>query len=269
MKRLNKNQRDSIKNLALEGFSLNRISKELNLPKTTVYYWFRKVVGRKIKPIVINRDSKEKIGEIIGVFAGDGSFTYVPKQWEYVIRFFMGNCEESHLKWFIKILENVFSKRPYVYCDNGQYVIGLRSKKISKFLKEYLAWEVHNKTNSIKLKKDPTNFSVEFLKGFLRGLIDSDGYIHPRFRSISFATTSPELHKQTKNILDIFGIKYSQRINQIKHWSPLYVIQVWSDDASKLYFLVKPKKKEEAVKDLYLKDAPAGIRTRNLILSTH
>lgn len=62
--------------------SLISIIKKIRLPKSVVYYWFVKEKGKKIKPIKICNDLEEEIGEIMGVFAGDGNF-YLDSNYRY------------------------------------------------------------------------------------------------------------------------------------------------------------------------------------------
>ena len=58
-----------------ENVSINNISKELNLAKSTIYYHYKKIKGKKPKEIEFNFRSEKEIGEFLGIFSGDGNFT--------------------------------------------------------------------------------------------------------------------------------------------------------------------------------------------------
>ncbi|QKQ98820.1 hypothetical protein GKQ38_04835 [Candidatus Nanohaloarchaea archaeon] len=68
-------QINEIKSLAVQGDSVNSIKERLDLPKSTVYYHFRKEAGQKQKEnsLQIPKD-EEVIGELCRIFAGDGNF---------------------------------------------------------------------------------------------------------------------------------------------------------------------------------------------------
>ena len=76
-----------IKEMAKNNCSLNEISKELKKSKTTVYYWFLKFRGRKLKPLSIDRSDEFLIGQFVGAFAGDGNFFFDKKRYHYRIIF--------------------------------------------------------------------------------------------------------------------------------------------------------------------------------------
>ena len=73
-----------IYNMLNEGRSLNRISRQLSLNKSTVYYHYRKIFGKKTKDVNIAYVSDNKIGEFVGAFAGDGCY-FKGKNYHYTI----------------------------------------------------------------------------------------------------------------------------------------------------------------------------------------
>ncbi|MFB6208558.1 MAG: hypothetical protein ABEJ56_00280 [Candidatus Nanohaloarchaea archaeon] len=76
-----------IRKYASEGYSVNYIMKILDIPKSTVYYHLKKEVGQKQKENSIEiPEESEIIGEICGVFAGDGNYYYDEKKCEYRIK---------------------------------------------------------------------------------------------------------------------------------------------------------------------------------------
>lgn len=87
-------EKNKIRELASEGKSVNQIKEELNLPKSTVYYHFRKEVGQKQKENALEIPVSEEVkGEICGIFAGDGNF-YREENQKYRVRFYFNYHEE-------------------------------------------------------------------------------------------------------------------------------------------------------------------------------
>lgn len=95
-----------IRKYASEGKSVNWIRDKLDLPKSTVYYHFKKEVGQKQKenqPTIPDEDDFK--GELCGIFAGDGSF-FKSKEGEYKTR--------VHLNWreeYWRILKDYLTKK--------------------------------------------------------------------------------------------------------------------------------------------------------------
>ena len=70
--------------------------------------------------------------------------------------------------------------------------------KFINFIKEYLTWG-SDKTYTIKLKKKLSEYSDEFLCGFARGLMDTDGFLNSG--NVACACISKEL---MNNLAEIF-----------------------------------------------------------------
>ena len=81
MSRLKKEMKQELINQIKKNNSINKISKELFLAKSTIYYYYRKIKGRKYKKLGIVTKYSKKEGEIVGIFAGDGSQYFEPKKY--------------------------------------------------------------------------------------------------------------------------------------------------------------------------------------------
>lgn len=217
MKRLTKLQLNQMQNLIRQGKSLNQISKKLNIGKTTIYYHMRQLVGRKIKQITIDRSSEEKIGEFVGLFAGDGSYFFEKRKYLHQIRIHLNKNEKEIIKHYKKIIEDIFHKSPNLYYTKSLVILEIKSKVVIDFLKCYLEWR-KKKTFTVELK-DYKKLSVHFIKGFLRGLIDSDGYVRQNRREIYFGTTSFGLNKNFTDSLKLmnFNFKCYTQVRQNRH----------------------------------------------------
>lgn len=188
--------------LIKKGISINRISKDLGLYKSTIYYHYKKILGKKIVEPYFNISQSEVEGEIIGAFAADGGC--VAKIGVYDIHFYIGGNELAYCDKLSNLLTNYFHKRPYIYrtLHKNLITIRYRSKSIYKLLKHYLTWE-GKKVYSIKLNTIEINSA--FLRGFIRGYFDCDGYSYPDNRKIVMMGVSTEMLHQIYNILQKLG----------------------------------------------------------------
>ncbi|OGI12684.1 hypothetical protein A3K64_03875 [Candidatus Micrarchaeota archaeon RBG_16_36_9] len=206
MKRLKEIQRIKIIELSKKGVSLNRICKKLSTPKSATYYWFRKINGKKIKELKIDKNLESEIGEIIGAFAGDGSF-FKDKNYVYHIRFHLSKLEYQYVQKIKKLLENIYKTRARIYSSESVYIIEITRKVVIEHIKEFLSW-YGKRTLTVKLKKAPTNYSLDFLRGFCRGLVDTEGWICKN--NLMIASISKDLindFSASLNILDIPHLK--------------------------------------------------------------
>jgi len=192
--------------LIKKGFSLNKINKITGINKSSLYYHYKKINGKKYKEVSIMGKDLEALGEFIGIFAGDGNF-YLDNKYHYKIRIYTGAHEEEYAYHLTKFFEKLFLKAPRKnHCiKNNVIITEYYSKKIFLLIKKYLEWE-KNKTKTVRLK-DIKNCKKEFLIGFLRGLFDTDGGIYKPKNKVAFGTASKNLAYQIKEILIYFGLK--------------------------------------------------------------
>jgi len=241
-KRLNKKEIANIKKLVKSGSSLNKISKLTNKSKTTVYYYFRKFKGRTISPIKINTKNKEFVGEFIGLFAGDGCM-YKTKDYNYRTYLHFNKTEKKFVEDLIgKVLVKLFEKEPMIFKPGNRLNLCYCSKGIHQFISEYLVWDQnYRKTYSVRLKEG--KYGKQFIIGFIRGSLDSDGYFSKN--KISFATVSPGLKKNIIEFLDILSITHTVRLykEKRKNRKGIYHITVWKKDHNKFINLIKPRNK--------------------------
>lgn len=189
--------------LIRSGKSINKIKQETGFGKSTIYYHYKKLRGKKIKKVTVSFKSEDELGEFLGIFSGDGSF-FKDNKSHYRIRLHIGYYEKGYIEYLQKRLPQWFNKKPFIhivyYKNKPSCLVFIYSEKeIYLLLKKYLKWDT-KKTYTIQLK-DFNLKKLEFNLGFLRGLIDTDGnYFHPKKR-LSFATTSVNLAKQVESII--------------------------------------------------------------------
>ena len=238
--------------LLYQGVSLNKISSKLGINKSTVYYHYRKLFGKRYKDIIFEFNSDEEIGEFIGVFVGDGCYSK-SKYSHYNISFFFSGDETQYVDSFSDFLLKSLGKRPLQYTSpSGPNKIILRysSRPLIDFIMNYVYWGETRKSKSVSLRNDVHSYSREFHIGFIRGLLDTDGYAG-KYRQVVFSTASPYLNTQTKEILDRFGIRYTQYINTYANnkkmkktggkWGPQYNLNIRGPHAVELIHLLHPR----------------------------
>ncbi len=241
LKRLKKEEIRNICSLAGQGNSLNTISRKLNIGKTTVYYYIKEISKNKMNPIKINPKNQELIGEFMGLFAGDGNFLFQKKSYQYTIRLYFNIKEKSFVDNLAKeVLVKLFGRAPGKYRERNMVVLRYYSKEIYTFIRNYLTWDPnYKKTYTIKLIK--TDHSKDFMIGFIRGSLDSDGYFSED--KISFASTSKGLICNISKFLDNFNIVHSVKLYHEKRENrkDIYHLNIFKSERERFIDLIEPR----------------------------
>ncbi len=217
-----------------EGVSIPKISKRLQIGKSTIYYHYKKIKGRKIQLIKIPNDPKV-LGEFLGAFSGDGSFCYQRKTWHYTIRFHLHRFDDAqYADYLTKLVESNFGKKMSIsYVEPNASILKIHSKEIYKLIKEYLVI-LPSKSLSVSLKKPLEDLSDEFLSSFVRGVVDTDGSVDKHGRII-LGLISHDLISQISLILERFGIEHRCTVRKTKpEWHNLHIITI-NKEPSKIY----------------------------------
>lgn len=232
-----------------KGNSVNKISKLLRLGKSTVYYYYKKIQGKKYKAPHFIVSASEIEGEITGIFAGDGSQFYSQKRGSYEINIHFGAKNEKYARYVKNLFEQYFNKKFRLNYEKEGTIIRIRtqSKIIFYYFKNYLDYDPHIKHATVKLNN--LNFPNDFKKGFLRGLFDTDGSIlykekENRIR-ISFYTTSFELMKQMKMLMKEFNMTcgyYMRTSKKGVRKKNLYILQLWKESIDRFLNEIRPFK---------------------------
>ncbi|NCO11018.1 hypothetical protein CO038_04220 [Candidatus Pacearchaeota archaeon CG_4_9_14_0_2_um_filter_39_13] len=220
-----------IKRLTDEGKSLNYLSRLFSVGKSTLYYQIRKFKPR-IKKEFLVRLSDFHIGELIGAFAGDGNYShqrydrrFPSRPTHHRIRYFLTFSKEREYAEYLKNLLAKLNLNPYIMNRNESVLIlTVNSKEYIDFIKTYLTWD-KDKTFSIRLKKNISEYSDNFLRGFARGLMDTDGFLNPG--NAVCACISKELINNLSEIFTSFDLNIKRRVLIRKGNSrPLYFVRV-------------------------------------------
>lgn len=240
MKRLTLFQKSQIEKLA-KSSSLNKIYKELSLPKSTVQYWYRNystyVPPKRIK---FNMSSDDRVGEFIGAFAGDGNYTR-DNSYKHQIRIYINRKDEDYTRHLRVLMNNIFGKNPAVFISvkNNVSVLRLVSVDSIRFIRNYVQWE-HTKTETIRLIPRARRTKA-FLKGFLRGLMDTDGYINKKHHTAVFSTISHRLAIDIKTTLNVLRIEYRfyRQVDKRPNFKPIFRVVI-RRDFSRFINIIKP-----------------------------
>lgn len=138
-------------------------------------------------------------GYILGFYVGDGNIFVKKETGVYRIKFFLykkeKNIEENIKQMLMKLGINT---RIYNWKNNTR-VIEMHSKDVVAYIRQ------RTTKNGLTM----TTSSKPFLKGYIEGLIDSDGYVQRNYTEIT--TCNYKLKKQIMHILCILKIKHNLR----------------------------------------------------------
>lgn len=203
--RLNKEKIGHIKKLINNNVSIREISRTLKIPLSTSHYNVRKISEnyRKLVKVNIKIPDMEALGEILGIFAGDGSCS----KEKYMIRISLSKTEYDYAKYIQSLFLNCFGKKYSLFQYDGVTIVQIKSKIIYNFLLKYLSWK-RSKTYSIHLKRRIKN--KKFGKGFLRGNFDTDGNIDDwnGYKRLTLATNSKQLTEDIKFYLKLINVSF-------------------------------------------------------------
>ena len=247
MRRLTPNEKELIIKLIWEGVSLNKISLLTKRRKSVLYYYYKKIKGKKYKEPQFEITFSESEGEIVGIFAGDGSQYYAKSNGAYQVNVHFGNVPE-YISYVKELYESYFGKKwaenmHVNHYPNPTYRIRVSDKKIYFFFWNYLEYVSQIKHCTVRLKT--MDFPKKFKIGFLRGLLDTDGcvYTNGKYISIRYYTTSSALAEQICSLLSSLGIVSSlYRIVSKKGYKDIFVIQIWAKSKDRFLNMIKPFK---------------------------
>jgi len=257
MKRLTKKEKLNISSMIKEGVSLNEISRITQRNKSTLYHYYKKISNKRLKDVEINKDNQMFIGELLGLFVGDGYCFHDKKGGHYSTRFFFNNSEKGYVNQIIKLFHENFNKKPALNRSLNVLVVRYYSKKLFNFLLNNTKWEVsRNKLGYIKKSRTISlrnkKFSKDFKKGFLRGFLDSDGYLSNK--KVVFSSASELIIKQTNQFLNDLSFEEhrlsfykDKRPNRVGMWH-LYIPK---KEHLKLFRLVQPRNLISWNKDMH------------------
>jgi hypothetical protein len=227
-----------------EDVSINNISKEMGLAKSTIYYYYKKIKGRKFKKLNLKPGYSRREGEIVGIFAGDGSQYYNKKHCAYQVNVHFGKKNKDYMEYVKRLYELYFKKKFNITKEERTIKIRTRSKEIYNYFHHYIDFKPQIKHCTVKLKT--LDLSMEFKLGFLKGFVDTDGSVllkkqRKKIR-VAFYTTSEALANQIRDILSEIDIKCGVYIRKKEGLKDCYTVQLRQRHVIKFLNVVKPFK---------------------------
>jgi len=227
--------------MIIEGKSLNEISKITNLSKTTIYYYMRKKLGRKYPLMDLNNNDLELVGEAIGFFAGDGSLFHDLKKGQWHVRFIFNKNEIKVINYYIESLKRLTGKIPFRHYGKSVTILYYNSKVLGNFCSDYLKWE-DKKVSTVRLRDKNLLLNKKFIVGFLRGLIDSDGYVRKGRKEIYFGSVSKKLSDDFVKGLEFFGLNSKIYIQRRTKHLDFNKVRLSGEEVDKFISIVRPIK---------------------------
>ncbi|MDP3917448.1 MAG: LAGLIDADG family homing endonuclease [Nanoarchaeota archaeon] len=243
MKRFTKKEINNINKLIKNGKSLRQIGNIIQRSKSTIYYHYKKINGKKFKSISLENLTDCFLGEFLGLFAGDGNYFFDKKSYGYNLRFFFNINEKIYVEELSQHFHKMFKKKPgtYFYPKKSIIILGYKSKALHNLLVKNLNWKAsQKKTYTIHLKEKYR--SKEFKIGFLRGSIDSDGHLSKN--KISFASTSKKLMNNIESFLIDLNFRNYKRYkyeDKRKNRVKIHLLQLNRPERKKFLNLIKPR----------------------------
>ena len=178
-----------------QGHSLNKVSKTLGIPKSTLSYW----KNNKHKPPETRWKPQPtpELAYVIGVLHGDGYTRTKPKEWKYIIGL---ECKDHEFavefsKALAKILNKPF-KTPKHRKTRNIYRITYESRAF------YNWWT----QQTLQTLKPYIEHNKETITAYLRGFFDSEGS-NSGNQIIVVYNSNTEILKYMKDLLSkYFGI---------------------------------------------------------------
>ncbi len=254
MRRLKKEEIILIKDLYQKGQSLRKIQKILDLPLSTIQYHVgeNKGMGR-IKRINLPESNFMK-GELVGAFAGDGSYYHDTsgRRSDYRTTYFLSyKDDQKYANYLESVLKSIGLSVNKSISKNKKgepscLRIWVCSVELISFIKRYLEWK-SPKTYSVKLKEG-YSLDHDFLFGFARGLMDTDGFVESH--RVACASVSRGLINNLRNIFKLIGINSNIKfIKKNGNRKSQYRVRVKKSDLAIFYHKIgfSNKRKQEAL----------------------
>lgn len=243
--------------LRSKGFTFDKISKILNIPAGTIYFWNRGALPllfsskhresslKKIRKYnEINKRLREEkykklilkitpeFAFVLGSILGDGCITLRKRNNKTMGQIELVTKDKDYATNFKESLEEWSrTKCKLIFYRNIWHVFSY-SLVVARCLKYFDSSRLFNLNDKIK-------------SSFLRGIFDAEGSVDVNSKKIIFANTSKNIIKLVENILESFNIKFQvyDRCSKVRFIegrkllpSSYFVIQISSKEGLRLFY---------------------------------
>lgn len=192
-----------------------------------------------------------ELGEFVGAFSGDGNYCFNKKTGHHRIRIYLHKTDDLDYAILLRrLIKNLFNKDSCMYFHGNCLTISLSSRKIFDVLQLIIYFGKY-KTRDFLLNDEIGDYTSCFLRGFVRGLMDTDGYVSTN-GNLCIGLISKSAIDQMGEILikENIKFKYSKREINEKMRYPLHILSI-SRKSTKKYLEVigfsNPRKKRLAI----------------------
>ena len=181
-----------------KGFGITTVSRELDIPKSTLYYW-RCGIYRPPSARWYPEPSNE-LAYVIGVMLGDGSLKRHSRDYDIKLNTIDIEFAETFSNMLAKLLNRKVLRPKYIGRKRGRNY----GWEIAYSSKAFYTWF---KRQSLETLKKYIEYDKDTVKYFLRGLYDSEGSNY-KCRRISLCNSDLDLLQYTQYLLKrYFGIR--------------------------------------------------------------
>ena len=166
-----------------------------------------------LNPFFIENLSESEIGYIIGLFKGDGYSYHDKKSRHYVTEFYLHSERNMDILFYLKYLLAKTKTNHSVMKDKRFKCLRLKinQKAFMDFVRSNYYSDNHG-----------------FMKGFVSGIIDSEGYVNLKKSTITITNTDISLLNTCREYLRALGIRCAmkERVKSKKDKQKSYIIWI-------------------------------------------
>jgi hypothetical protein len=241
LKRLSPKEIEEIQGLVKKGLSLRGVSRKTGVSYAAVYRYANQL-SRRQSSIDFSVFSKRELGYIVGFFVGDGSRIFDKRNGHYGAQFGLDTERDSDITSLLSNLFKRSGKRVTLYSAGTWLIMRVYSKPLLTFLQGFVKYQEDN-GETHKMLVDLHAWSIDFLIGFIGGLIDADGHVHKNKRrrghfGADITTVNPVLVEQLIKIFNRLGLnpKVSKALPSSASYSskPTYFVRLGKSDFNKI-----------------------------------
>lgn len=222
------NEINNIFKLKESGLNNCQISRELNIPRTTIASILKREPKEKIviNPYNYIKDNslESAYSYILGLYLGDGYISKTKRT--YRLRIFLDSQYNKLNEYLVNQLQQLFpnNKVTIIKSKHNMIILSVYSNNIPDLFPHIGKGKKHNREIIITFWQEDILISHQLIKGF----IHSDGtyYFSGKFDRYEFKNLSIDILNIFKNYCDKLNIKYTSNKNVITFYKRNEVLEL-------------------------------------------